>query len=345
MTQKKPTEEDATKDVTNISHQAMARISELGINPLPEIYELWFRYFQGDPEVVREIDAQAGRIDETACLKLHKHHLSDSARGDAVRRISEQVQSAMAELASVVHSARADANEYGGALEGAGQKIAESVELEDLSDAISDIVADTRRMVQKNHELEFQLVTSSTQVAELNKNLDNIKREAMTDGLTGLANRRAFDKQISDWILETSRWQNGLCLVMLDIDHFKKFNDAYGHQMGDQVLRLVARTLTDGIRGRDFAARFGGEEFAIILPETDIDAGALISDRLRRSVEDKEVVNRSSHQTMGSITLSVGVASYLKGESVSDFIGRADAALYKAKKEGRNRVVAAGLVQ
>jgi diguanylate cyclase len=156
--------------------------------------------------------------------------------------------------------------------------------------------------------------------------------------LTGLANRKAFDKCIHDSIEEAMTTKQPMVLMMLDIDHFKKFNDLHGHQVGDQVLRLVARTLTDGVKGRDTAARYGGEEFAIILPETSLSGGMRVADTLRKSVENKEVVNKSTNQHLGRITLSIGVAEYYPGEAVTDFIERADAALYSAKNAGRNRV-------
>lgn len=128
---------------------------------------------------------------------------------------------------------------------------------------------------------------------------------------------------------------------MIDIDHFKSFNDNFGHQIGDQVLRLVARTLTDGVKGRDIAARYGGEEFAIILPETPLSAGVTVGNALRKAVATKDVVNRNTGEKLGRITMSVGVAEYVPQENISELIERADAALYTAKQNGRNQVAAA----
>lgn len=319
----------------------LERIEKLGLKPIPQLYELWFRYFQGDPEIVRAIDNHPGDLDEVGCHKIYKRYLSETARDDAVKKISEQVQLAISEMAAMLTSVKSATSEYGDTLGDVSERIEKAESIEDLGLVVTTIVQDTKKMLEKNQELELQLVNSSKQVTELRKNLDNVKKEAMTDGLTGLSNRKAFDKQIRDAIEESDSIGIPLVLMMLDIDYFKKFNDTYGHQVGDQVLRLVARTLTDNVKGRDIAARYGGEEFAIILPETSLPSGVKVAEVLRRSVESKEVVNKTNNETLGRITLSVGVAEYKQGESVSEFIERADAALYEAKKAGRNRVESA----
>lgn len=142
-------------------------------------------------------------------------------------------------------------------------------------------------------------------------------------------------------IVESRQTNAAFTLLMVDIDHFKSFNDNFGHQVGDQVLRLVGRTLVEGIKGRDFAARYGGEEFAIILPESNVTAGMAVGNSLRKSIATKDVINRSTGEKMGRITMSVGVAEYVVGESPEDMIERADGALYTAKHNGRNQVAAA----
>ena len=163
----------------------------------------------------------------------------------------------------------------------------------------------------------------------------------MTDGLTGLANRKAFDHAIQRVAEETMLAGGVFTLLMVDIDHFKSFNDNYGHQVGDQVLRLVARTLTDGVKGRDVAARYGGEEFGILLPDTALQAGVVVGNALRKAIATKDVINRANGERLARITMSVGVAEFSHGESVTDLIERADAALYTAKHNGRNQVAAA----
>ncbi|MDD9901216.1 MAG: GGDEF domain-containing protein [Alphaproteobacteria bacterium] len=334
-----PADAKAPVDRTHeIAVQALEKIETLDLKPIPQIYELWFRYFQGDPEIVRAIDTHTGKIDEVVCHKIYKRFLSDSARDEAVRKISDEIQQSMSDMMSMLGNVKSATNEYGDTLTDVNKKVKSANSIEDLGQIVSSIVQDTKKMLQKNQELELQLVNSSQQVTELRKNLDTVKKEAMTDGLTGLHNRKAFDKHIRDCVEDSTTSKDPLSLLMLDIDHFKTFNDTYGHQIGDQVLRLVAHTLVDGIKGRDIAARYGGEEFSIILPNTPASAAMKVAEMLRKNIENKDVVNKANQQHLGQITLSIGVAEFKPGESASDFIARADQALYTAKHEGRNRV-------
>ena len=330
--------------VQEIAVNALERIDVLSLRPVPEMYELWYRYFQGDLEIVRAIEGYQGKIDEIACHQIYRRYMNETVRDEAVKKISDQMQSAIVELASMVSTAKSATTEYGENLSDVSTQLAQATSLEDLGAIVTNIVADTRKMVEKNQELEVQLVNSSKQVTELRNNLDTVRKEAMTDGLTGLLNRKAFDNQMMDCVSECEKSGTPMVPMLLDIDFFKKFNDTYGHQVGDQVLRLVARTLTDNVKGRDFAARYGGEEFAIILPDTPVSAGLRVAEILRKSVESKEVINKASNENMGRITLSIGVAEYTAGEEISHLIERADKALYDAKRAGRNRVMEAAPV-
>jgi diguanylate cyclase len=126
---------------------------------------------------------------------------------------------------------------------------------------------------------------------------------------------------------------------MVDIDHFKNFNDSFGHLTGDQVLRLVALAVKNNVKGQDTAARYGGEEFAVVLPNTVLRSATTVADHVRRAVMTKQLMKRSTHEQLGRITVSIGVASLRNGETAQSLIGRADACLYAAKRSGRNRVI------
>lgn len=318
--------------------KTLEKIDELGLKSSPEFYELWYRYFDGDPVICRAIDGYNGEFSEAICQKIYNKYLSTGEHDEAVLKVSDKVQHSITELANILKSVNTQTSEYGQALEDVSESIGKAKTVADLGDIVSDILEDTRKMVERNHRLELQLVTSSNQVTEMRQYLETVKKEATTDGLTGVSNRKAFDKAIADMTAAAESEKKPLVLMMVDIDHFKKFNDTYGHQTGDQVLRLVARTLVGNVKGKDMAARFGGEEFAILLPETPMEAGLKVAEMLRASVEDRVLVNKTSQQNLGKITISVGVALYKNGEGMGALIGRADGALYAAKNAGRNRV-------
>jgi two-component system, cell cycle response regulator len=163
--------------------------------------------------------------------------------------------------------------------------------------------------------------------------LNTCEEQAFTDHLTGLANRRRFERQLEREVTRTLRYSRPFCLVLLDIDNFKGVNDTYGHEAGDEAIRQLSKTLQAGTRGIDLAARIGGEEFAVILPETEFEGGAETAERLRRAISETEI------PSVGRITASFGVAEFpLCAATGRELIAVADAAMYEAKRQGRNRV-------
>jgi len=169
--------------------------------------------------------------------------------------------------------------------------------------------------------------------------LDTCEEAAFTDHLTGLANRRRFERQLAREIARTARYGHPFCLLMLDIDDFKRVNDTFGHAAGDEAIRRLAKALQEGIRGVDLAARMGGEEFAVLLTETAAARGLEVAERLRQAIKATEIPG------VGSITVSIGVAESPSGaQTTRELLGCADAALYEAKREGRDRVMSAGSV-
>src|SRR3954467_13919322 len=184
------------------------------------------------------------------------------------------------------------------------------------------------------------LLARARTLLDFKQYLDTCEEEAFTDHLTGLANRRRFERQLEREISRTLRYDHPFCLLYLDIDNFKQVNDTYGHEAGDETIRRLALTLQAGTRGIDLAARVGGEEFAVILPETDFEGGLDVAERLRLAIREMEV------PLVGHISASFGVAEFpLCGGTSREIIAGADAALYEAKRQGRNRVERATLTE
>jgi two-component system, cell cycle response regulator len=163
-------------------------------------------------------------------------------------------------------------------------------------------------------------------------------RASASDRLTGLMNRGFFDDRLEEEFLRARRYHRPLAVAMMDIDHFKTFNDSYGHAAGDAVLKLVALKIAQGLRRTDVIARYGGEEFAAILPETDRETAAQKAELLRRAVEAATIAVRKAHGPVG-VTVSIGVACWPDdGDTIRDVLDAADTRLYNAKQKGRNRV-------
>lgn len=327
------------------SAAAFARIEKEGLPATPETYELWYVYYAGmNADVTRAIDileAANQQITQERCQEIHQRFLNDTDQSEEVQKVGDKINETIKDVTGVVTNVKSAASKYNETLSDVTEKLGDEMSQDQIEDLLKDIVAGTQDMISQNQQLEEKLSMSSQAMMELQHDLEVARQEALTDSLTNLANRKAFDAEVERIIHRAKETGETFSLIMMDIDHFKAFNDNYGHQVGDQVLRLVARTLTDGVKGRDMVARYGGEEFVLVLPETGLVAAQKLGENLRHAVASKEVINRNTSETLGRITLSGGVAEYSSGETIEDLIERADGALYTAKHNGRNQIVSA----
>ncbi len=216
-------------------------------------------------------------------------------------------------------------------------------QLGELHDAMRDLQTDEggtkvvtllERIMTSNRALQQRLDAAETQLEKQTRQIQEYLSEARTDGLTGLANRRAFDRKLDEMFAQLKRGGRSFCVALIDIDHFKQINDRYGHPAGDAVLRQVARLLVDQLEGAYIVARFGGEEFSILLP-TPLEIAADRIDRMRKSLAKQFV--QLEKQTI-TVTVSGGLAEPREETLIGPIIRRADEALYAAKGRGRNRV-------
>jgi len=242
---------------------------------------------------------------------------------------------------------------------GAGETVGELSVL-DGSDASAFVTAKTEARLLQISEDDFWNLTNVSHAfavnlllklasrlrannAQVSKNVQQrrqYERAAMFDGLTGIHNRRWLDETLHRMVGRNSRGGSPLSLALIDIDHFKSFNDTYGHSAGDHVLTVVATTLASNLRPTDLVARFGGEEFVIIFPDTEIDQAKLASDRVREAIAE-EKLSTSEGVELPCVTISMGVAQLTSGQTVPGLLKTADSAMYRAKEAGRNRVLVA----
>jgi len=327
----------------------MQRMEDLGIAPTPKNYAVWYGYCEGtNQDLKRAVDMLGHRPEAFTPEKneeLYARFFGTDTENEALRDIGGMLQNAMANVLSGVGGAGTEAARFTEFLSTVSDQIEDSEAVAGpFRGLLRDIGRETRRMREETKSLESKLNAASGEVEVLRKSLEIVRHEAMTDGLTGLANRKYFDHTLRR---ETTRAMEEGCelsLLLLDIDHFKKFNDTYGHQLGDQVLRVVAKAMVEVIPPSTVAARYGGEEFAIVCPNGTQEDAIALGEVVRSTVASKRIVRKTTQEELGNITMTIGVATYIPGESIRHMISRADEALYRGKQNGRNQVVEALVV-
>lgn len=328
--------------VRDLASRAWKDMRQHDILPTPRNFELWFTYLSNsNPSLSHRLSALlgAGTAPTPQQLRsLYSDCMPKQIDIDTTIDHSEQMAEAAQAMVEHVVENQASLRAYGDTLSGMVTQLDQDQTLDGLVQAVNTLTAETARASERNRALEQQLSSSSTRITKLRRELIEAKQDATTDSLTGLCNRRAFDARLRRAMVRAKADREPMSLVLLDVDHFKRFNDTYGHRAGDLVLRLVARMIADNVKGRDTAARYGGEEFAIILTGAELKAGAIVAGQMRALLDGKRLITKGVKQDYGSVTVSAGVAQFRHSDSVASLVERADVALYEAKSLGRNQV-------
>jgi diguanylate cyclase len=322
---------------------ALALMAERNVTPTPKHYELFYAFAAGESPAITRVfgDLMDAQKPFTPAILENLHHrlFNDGRVQNAVDDAGENLFAMVSEMATRLGMAKDDAVAYGRTLSNASGKLVGNQTPEALEKLVAGLITSTKEMETRTKSLEAELESSSQQVNDLKTKLDAVRRESLTDPLTGLANRKAFDTALDRAMAHSRESGEPVTLCMMDIDHFKKFNDKWGHQTGDQVLRLVSAVLSENVKGRDTASRYGGEEFAVVLPHTALADAVGLADKIRHAVEAKKLVKKSTGDPLGTITISIGAAQINASDTPATITERADNCLYAAKNAGRNRVV------
>lgn len=321
---------------------ALPLMKKYGIAMTPANYAVWYEYVSGGN--VALIDAVDSHIDDNKVLTdqqsraLYERFFNREKDQAALLEIRQDLQRVLSEILSFISLGTSSTEKITSNLTVIIDKLTPDMTREEVHAVIEEVLSETR-LSQSNVELLTERLNNTiAEIQDMKKDLDNAKREAKTDMLTKLANRRAFDELLEKATRDSDASGLELCMIFCDLDLFKNINDKHGHLVGDQVLKVVANTLKGAVKGRDLVARHGGEEFAIILLNTSLDNVKKLAENIRADIASKRIQRKDTHESLGVITMSFGVARYFQSEGPESFLQRADRALYMSKRKGRNAV-------
>ena len=333
-------------DAYRVARKALDAMVNQKVWPTPQNYELWL-FYAGNPQstLAVEIDrltAKGEAFTDSLCEVLAARFLPRGNLNNSLRDAGDQLSRELDVVSKAIQAAHLSNEAYGVTLADAGAEL-QGATPGSLQKLVAGLTDATRKAEHQSRMLQQQLEESTSEVVKLRDHLNEVRRDAATDALTNLGNRKAFDGAIERAVDQGDRTGEPVTLAVVDIDHFKRFNDTWGHQTGDQVLRYVASVLAQVCAAPPrFAARYGGEEFAMIFPG---ETAASVQSALQAVIEEigtRVLRRRSTNEELGSITISIGLAERNGQEAAADLVERADSALYFSKRTGRNKLTNAG---
>lgn len=323
---------------TSIAGRAMRRMAEQRITPTPRNFAVWFQYCAGSHDDLRhaiDLLIKDNRpFDVRTCQELFETYVAPQTGGIAFET-SERLHAIMGTAKDFLATAIADNHSQIRAISEVANQGKAGVDPKAL---VAKLMNELAHAATRATRLEAGFAEKTRELDVIRDSLSRSEKRARTDTLTGLANRRALDEFLRKAQV-TADWGEPLSVLMLDIDYFKAFNDNFGHSVGDEVLRLMAKVLRERVRKQDLPARYGGEEMIAVMPGADLALCAEIAEGIRHAVAERKITRRSTGEVLSNISVSIGVAQYRTGEAMTDLIERCDRALYAAKGGGRNRVV------
>lgn len=309
----------------------------------PQAYEVWHAYLTGSniglASAIDGLVAKQGSLTHDDVNRLYDRHLLQIGLIEHLERTSSSVAVELDNAVELMNLVSGNAHRYGNSLHSITSRLDETSAWAQNQHIVKALLESTRAVLDENRRLEARLTDTRQEIQMLRETIEAVRIEAFTDPLTRLSNRKHFETSLTAAIEKSRQDRVPLSLIMIDIDHFKRFNDTYGHPTGDRVLMLVADTMGKDLPENAIAARYGGEEFAIILPELDDEKARRVAEQIRSRVQAKELVKRSTGASLGRVSVSLGIAGYKWADSAASFVERCDFCLLVAKRMGRNRCV------
>lgn len=306
----------------------------------PSTYAVWYEFLAGiNPRLSdamnKLLDAK-GELTSEILQKFFDRYIAE-VDPEAQNAFRQNMQKLLDNLSRFAEMTESETGKFSAGLQKHGDELNSGVDAASLKSLVSKMMQDTQSMRGSVESLQGKLHESKDEVEKLQRELRNARSEALIDPLTGVYNRRGFDAQMRKLLADPELQDKRACFMMLDIDFFKKINDTYGHLFGDKVICGIAEALKSRVKGRDSVARMGGEEFAVILPDTPLQGAYAVAEQIRQSIEKSKIRRSEKQQAVEGITISIGIADCEISGDWSEALGRADQALYASKTGGRNR--------
>lgn len=316
-------------------------LTRLGIPMNPVNYALWYEYHLGRSEgLVSELDkvlSEEQPFEAERARELFLRYVATPGV-EALERIEVEVCRLLADVVQIVIDAGLDLGKYGGLLQSCSVRLESSDDLRAIRTLVSTLKADTHEMANSSRRSAGALKERAEEIDVLRAELDRVRQESIRDPLTGLANRRAFDDRLAESLDDSLQQLQKICLLMIDIDRFKEINDKHGHQIGDKILQYIASVLKKNFKGKDLVARFGGDEFAVIVENAPIAGVQRVAESVREQINESTLKRTDTGEPLGTVTVSIGYDCLKPEDKPDDVLKRADKALYRAKQNGRNCV-------
>ncbi len=321
---------------------AIPLMKKHGVAMTPENYSLWYEYVSGNnaelTEALSECIQQNDVISEKKCSALYSQFFDRGKDQLLIQEMRDELRRVLSEVLNLVSSGVTSSEQISSKLEACLEQFDHDLSQDQVRDVVEDVVNQTRIASSNGGQLSERLNAALLDIEEIKKDIELAKQEAKIDTLTGLANRKVFDESLFKAISEADKNGSDVCIILCDLDFFSSINIKHGHLVGDQVLKVVASSLKNTVKGRDLVARHGGEEFAILLLNTSLTNVSKLAETIRLDIASKRIQRKDTRQPLGVITMSFGIARYVASEGAESFMQRVDRALYMSKRNGRNSV-------
>ena len=333
---------DSFDQANEYGRKAMSLMGVHGVSLNPNNFTVWYEYVsERMPELTKALDVLITnnvKFDDERSQQIFDQFFGAGAGQLEMGETFSRLIGLIGRVSDQIGEDAADQSAFCDTMAEISAHLEAHPESGTMGKLVRRIMGEAQTIVQKSRSMAERLDHASSEISELRTNLELVRQEAITDSLTGIANRKHFDACMRATAMAATESGEPLSLIICDIDHFKKFNDTYGHRIGDEVLKVTARVIKDNVKGQDIPARYGGEEFCVILPQTELSDAAKVADKIRTRLASRALTNKKNGANYGTITLSLGVGKFRLGEPLDRLIQRADEALYRAKRDGRNRV-------